>query len=80
MLLAKVKLKLRRTKRNAQRPPAINILKLRDQGVRKAFQIEVKNRFAVLQEQEEIELHKFNEVLLETGKQLLGLRKRKKEE
>ncbi|XP_046565193.1 uncharacterized protein LOC124273893 [Haliotis rubra] len=80
MVLAKVKLKLRRVRRQGQRPPRVNISKLKDPSIKKAFQIQARNRFSVLKEQQNTGLQQFNEVLLETGKRLFGHKKKKREE
>jgi hypothetical protein len=80
LVLAKVRLKLRKAKRKSERPPPIDVEKLKNPKVCKTFQVEVQNRFSVLQEQTEMELHHFNEVLLKASKKVLGSKKKKKEE
>ncbi|XP_062570395.1 uncharacterized protein LOC134232444 [Saccostrea cucullata] len=81
LVLAKVKLKLRKSRKKDQRPPPINIQKLKDPKVMKSFQLKVQNKFEALMEHpDEIDIETFNEILLENAQQILGPRKRKKEE
>ena len=54
--------------------------KLKDPKVRKTYQTEIRNRFAVLLDQQEMGLYQFNQTLVEAGKKVLGPRRRKKEE
>ena len=77
--VAKIRLKLRKTKKIDQREPAMNVAKLKDPDVRKSFQTQVKNRFTVLQNQQELDLYNFNKALLEAGEKWLGPRRRRKE-
>lgn len=46
--------------------------------MRKTFQLEVRNRFTVLRNQQELDLHNFNSALAEAGKKVLGPRRRRK--
>ena len=46
----------------------------------KAFQLDFKNRFRILQEEQELNIDSFNQALMETSKKLLGYRRKKKEE
>ena len=81
LVLAKIRLKLCKAKRKDQRPPPINVQRLKEPQVKSAFQTEIRNRFAVLAKHpKEVDMQDFNEVLVETGKELLGPRRRKKEE
>ena len=81
MLLAKIKLKLRKAKRKGQRPSPVNIKKLKDPEVKRVFQKGAKNMLAVLAEHpEEVDMQSFNGVLVETGRELLGPRRRRKDE
>ena len=80
LTVAKVKLKLRRVAKKDQRAPPLDVRKLKDPNVRRTYQTEIKNRFAVLLEQQEMDLYQFNQTLVEAGKKVLGPRRRKKEE
>ena len=79
LVIAKIKLKLRKTKKRDQREPPVNVAKLKDPAVKKIFQIEVRNSFTALQNQQEMDLHNFNEVLCKAGKKVLGPRRRRNE-
>ena len=48
--------------------------------MKNALKLELKNRFHVLQEEQEMNIDNFNQVLTETSKSLLGYRKNRKEE
>ena len=80
LTIAKVKLKLRRVAKKDQRAPPLDVRKLKDPNVRRTYQTEIRNRFAVLLEQQEMDLYQFNQTLVEAGKKVLGPRRRKKEE
>ena len=80
LVTGKIKLKLRKARKKSQREPPINIARLKEQEIRKAFQTEVKNRFAVLQDQQELDLYTFNKALIEVGNNILGPRRKRKEE
>ena len=79
LVMAKIRLKLRKSKKRDQREPPLNVGKLKDPAVRRTFQIELKNRFTALQDKQELDLYNFNEALLESGKKVLGPRKRRNE-
>ena len=80
LIRVKLKLKLRKVKKREQRSPLLDVNKLKDPVIRKTFQLEVKNKFNILQDKQELDIDDFNTVLVEAGKKTLGLRKRKKEE
>ena len=76
-----IRLQLRKAKRKYQRPHPINVQRLKDSKVKKAFQTEVKKRFAVLANHpEKVDMQVFNDAMVETGKELLCPGRRKKEE
>ena len=79
-VIAKVKLKLRRVAKKDQRALPLDVGKLKDPNIRKTYQTEIRNRFAVLLDQQEMDLSQFNQILVEAGKKILGPRRRKKEE
>ena len=74
------KLKLRRVAKKNHRALPLDVRKLKDPNVRRTYQTEIRNRFAVLLDQQENDLYKFNQTLVEAGKKVLGPRRRKKEE
>ena len=65
-------LKLRKTKRGEERQQRLDTGKLNNSNTEKAFKLELKNRFNVLQEEREMNIDSFNQVLTETSKSLLG--------
>ena len=79
LIIAKVKLKLRRMAKKDQRAPSLDVRKLKDPNVRRTYQTEIRNRFAVLLDQQEMDLYQFNQTLVEAGKKVLGPGRRKKE-
>ena len=44
------------------------------------FQLEVRSRFEVLQNQQQLDIHDVNTVMMEVGQETLGLRRRRDEE
>ena len=80
LVVASVSLKLRKTKRGEKRQQRFDTAKLKKYNTEKAFKLELKNRFHVLQEEQEMNIDSFNQVLTETSKSLLGYRKNRKEE
>ena len=72
LLVATVSLKLRKTKRGEERQQRFDTAKLNNPNTERAFKVELKNRFHVLQEEEEMNIDIFNQVLTETSKSLLG--------
>ncbi|XP_055997769.1 uncharacterized protein LOC130047194 [Ostrea edulis] len=60
-VLAKIKLKLRKSKKKYQRPPPINIQKLKDTKTLRSFQLKIQNKFSTLMEHpDEIDMETFN--------------------
>ena len=76
LVMATVSLKLRKTKRGEERQQRFDTAKLNNSNTEKAFKLELKNRFHVLQEEQEMNSDSFNQVLTETSKSLLGYRKK----
>ena len=72
LLVATVSLQLRKTKRGEERQQRFDTAKLHNLNTEKAFKDELKNRFHVLQEEEEMNIDRFNQVLTETSKSFLG--------
>ena len=63
-----------------QRSPLLDVQKLKDPVIKRAFQLEVRNRFEVLQDQQQLDLDDFNTVMMKVGQETLGLISRQKEE
>ncbi|XP_055997865.1 craniofacial development protein 2-like [Ostrea edulis] len=81
LVLAKIKLKLRKSRKKDQRPPPINIQKLKDTKTLRSFQLKIQNKFSTLMEHpDEIDMETFNKVLIENSQQILGPKRKKKEE
>ena len=80
LVVETVSLKLRKTKRGEERQQRFDTAKLNNSNTDKAFNLELKNRFHVLQEEQEMNIDSFNQVLTETSKSQLGYRKNRKEE
>ena len=80
LVLAVVSLKLRRSKGRQARQQRLDSGRLNESLTKQAFAVEVKNRFQVLGEQQEMTIDGFNQALREAGKKVLGFRRKKKEE
>ena len=65
LIIAKVKLKLRRVAKKDQRAPPLDVKKLKHPNVRRTYQTEIRNRSAVLLDQQEMGLYQFNQTLVE---------------
>nr|KAG5701644.1 hypothetical protein BaRGS_019333 [Batillaria attramentaria] len=80
LVVGVLSLKLRKAARDAQRPRQLDSSKLKYDVVRKAFSIEVKNRYRVLGEEQEMTIDTMNQALKGAGEKVLGFRRKKKEE
>ena len=80
LVLAVVSLKLRRSKGRQARQQRLDSGRLNESLTKQAFEVEVKNRFQVLGEQQEMTIDGFNQALREAGEKVLGFRRKKKEE
>ena len=80
LLVAKVKLKLRKAKMGSSQNQRFDVKKLQDPQVKQEFNITLQNRFSVLQDQTRLTIADFNTAMQETGKEILGFKKSKKKE
>ena len=80
LVLAVVSLKLRRSKGRQARQQRLDSGRLNESLTKQAFAVEVKNRFQVLGEQQEMTIDGFNQALREAGEKVLGFRRKKKKE
>ena len=80
LLVAVVSLKLRRARRGQKREQQFDISKLRDDQIRQAFRRELRNRFQILGEEQEMNIDSFNQAFKTAGEKVLGFKKKKKEE
>ena len=53
---------------------------MKNTNTRKYFQLDLQNRLRILQEEQELTIDSFNQVLTETSKKGLGYRRKQKEE
>lgn len=79
LLVAVVSLKLRKAQRGQKRGQQFDISNLRDDQIRQAFGRELKNRFQILGEEQEMNIDSFNQSFKAAG-EVLSFKKRKKEE
>ena len=68
LVVASVSLRLRKTKRGEERQQIFDTAKQNNSNTEKAFKLELKNRFHVLQEEQEMNIDSFNQVISETSK------------
>lgn len=80
LVMATLSLKLQKAKRGEKRQLRFDVGKLRNRNVEKAFKIEVNNRFSILQDDQELNVHSFNQVLTGVSKKFLGYNKRRKKD
>ena len=78
LVVATVSLKLRKTKRGEERQQRFDAEKLKNSNAERAFKLELKNRFNVLQEEQYMNIDSFNQVLTETSKKLPGYRQKER--
>ena len=79
LLMATLSLKLRSVRRGEERQLRFDVGKLRNPDVEKAFKLEVKNRFSILQDEQELNTDSFNQALTEAIKKILGYRRKNKD-
>ena len=80
LVMTTLSLKLRKTRRGEERHLRFDVGKLRDLDVEKAFKIEVRNRFSILQDEQELTIESFNQVLTEVIKKVLDYGKKRKKD
>ena len=80
LLVAVLSLKLRRARRRQGREHQFDSSKLKDDRIRQDFRRELKNRFQILGEEQEMNIDSSNQVFKAAGEKVLGFKKRKKEE
>ena len=80
LLVAKVKIKLRKAKIASVTNQRIAIEKLKDQATRTNYCTTLRNRFNVLQNDTAMTIDSFNNTILETAKECIGFRKKIRKE
>ena len=78
LVMATLSLKLRSVWRGEGRQLRFDVGKLRNPDLEKAFKREVKNRFSILQDEQELNTDSFNQALTEASKKILSYRRKKK--
>ena len=79
LLVGNVTLKLCKAKRGQERGRLIDSARLKDAGTKQVFKQELKNRFQVLGEKQEMNIDTFNQAFREAGEKVLGYKKKNKE-
>ena len=64
LILIKLMFKSRKAKKVEQRSPLLGVQKLNNPVIKRAFQLEVRNRFEELQDQQQLDLCDFNTVMI----------------
>ena len=80
LLVTVVSLKLRRARKGQRSGHQFDSIKLRDDWIRQVFRRELKNRFQILGEEQEMNIDSFNQTFKAAGEKVLGFKKRKKRE
>ena len=79
LVIATVSLKLRRARERQARQQRVDSGRLKEPTTKQAYVLEVKNRFQVLGDEQEMTIDSFNQALLEAGEKVLGFQRRRKE-
>ena len=79
-VVAVLALKLRRAKLAEKRQKRFNVARLTDPDIKQKFNIALKNSYSVLQNETEMTIHAFNQVIQEAGDTIFGYQKTQKEE
>ena len=80
LVVAVLALKLRRAKLGEKRLKRFNVARLTDPDIKQKFNIALKNSYSVLQNETEMTIRAFNQVIQEAGDIILGYQKTHKEE
>ena len=80
LVIGTIALKLRRAKLTEKRQPRFDVSKFRDSETCGKSQVEIRNRFSVLEDEQELDIVAFNKVLMAASDKVLGYKKNKKEE
>ena len=73
-------IKLRKTKRRQERARQLDSKRLKNDELKTAFQLELRNRFSALEEEEEINIANFNQAIREAGVKVLRYQTKKRKE
>ena len=80
LLIGKVRLKLRKNRKRHERSRQYDSAGLKDQQVKQTFQQELRNRFQILGDEQEMTIDVFNQAFKDTSEKVLGFKRKKKEE
>ena len=80
LVIGTTALKLRRAKLTEKRQLRFDVSKFTDSETGGKFEVEIRNRFSVLEDEQELDIAAFNKVLMDASDKVLGYKKNKKEE
>ena len=80
LLVAKIALKLRKTKMGGKRKQRFDVEQLKDTATKNKFKIALRNKFNILQDTTAMSIDTFNEAMTEAAKETIGYRKSTKTE
>ena len=72
MVAAKIRIKLTTKRRNGGQTPKINTEKLKEEVARTQYQVEVRNRFAALDGDEDVNWNQIKPIMLEAAERTVG--------
>ena len=77
LLISKIKLKLRKTRKGQERGRIIDSGALKDEGTKAKYRLELQNRFRKLEGKEDLNIEDINQVYIETGEMIFCFKQRK---
>ena len=80
LLVAKVKLKLRKARKNNMQKRRFDVNKLKTPEIKHEFSVEIRNKFEILQHEAALTIDSLNQAMRETGEKILGYKQSKKKE
>lgn len=80
LLVAKLTLKLRKTKIGSSRNRRFDVGMLTDPALKQQYNLALKNRFSILKDKTALTIDSFNNAVTEAAKETIGYRKSKKKE
>ncbi|XP_056017310.1 craniofacial development protein 2-like [Ostrea edulis] len=72
LVIAKIKLKLRKVRKKTERKLRLDVDKLKEPSIQRNFQMELRNKLSVLNDEQEMSIHDFNKTVYEVGDKILG--------
>ena len=80
LLIAKVKLKLRKARKCNMQNQRFDVNKLKIPEIKHEFSVEIRNKFEILQDDAMLTIDSLNQAMRETGEKILGYKQSKKKE